>query len=51
MFENKMFNNMLSKNKNYYKNIINNFFEDGFIKKIKFSKNGENWFKYKNKNF
>ena len=50
MFENKMFNNILQKNKNYYKNvwiavwfitknIINKFFEDEFIKNIKFSKN------------
>ena len=47
MFENKLFNNMLSKNKNYYKNvsllkyyenIINKFFEDEFIKNLIFQK-------------
>jgi hypothetical protein len=43
MFENKMFNNILSKNKNYYKNVRKynkQFFEGGFIKNINFSKNG-----------
>ena len=44
MFENKMFNNILSKNKNYYKNIINNFFEDVFIKNINFQKTAKKRF-------